>query len=124
MAGLGLRLFTDEMIPWRLAAALRQRGYDVLSCEEAGRANQQISDEDQLVFATQNGRAILSFNARDFVPLDAGWKATGRRHAGIILLAQVAAFGTLLRYVARHLDSVPPAVQEDLLIWLDTSPLP
>jgi hypothetical protein len=112
------------MIPWRLVESLREYGYDVLSCEEAGRANQQLPDEAQLVHTAEDGRAILTFNARDFVPLDARWKAARRPHAGIIVAPQVSDFGILLRYVARHLDSVPPSVQDDTLLWLDTSPLP
>lgn len=38
MAGLGVRLYTDEMISPRLAEVLRQHGYDAESCQEAQRA--------------------------------------------------------------------------------------
>ncbi len=51
MAGVGVRLFTDEMVDPRLALALRERGYDAESCLEAGRANQKIPDEAQLLYA-------------------------------------------------------------------------
>ena len=66
MAGLGVRLFTDEMISSDVAAGLRLRGYDVESCEEAGRARQSISDDEQLAYATAAQRAIFSFNMGDF----------------------------------------------------------
>lgn len=121
MAGLGIKLYTDEMITDRLAPALRQQGYDVESCPEAGLANQRLSDPDQLSYAAQAGRALLTFNAKDFVLLDAAWKAAGRRHAGIILAPQIDDFGHLLRCVRRHLDTYALAVQDDVVLWLDTA---
>jgi hypothetical protein len=124
MAGLGIRLFTDEMIHTGLAVELRRRGYDVESCQEADRGNQKISDEDQLLYATLQGRALLSYNQRHFVPLDQQWKAASRRHAGIILSPTIESLGVLIRYVQRHLDTYSQAEQDDLLLWLDTSPAP
>ena len=35
MAGLGVRLFTDEHVYSDLARALRRRGYDAESCQDA-----------------------------------------------------------------------------------------
>jgi hypothetical protein len=122
MAGLGIRLYTDEMIPTALAVQLRSRGYDVESCEEAGRSRQIIPDDDQLKYATRNGRAILTYNIADFPRLDALWKAAGRSHAGIICSPEVGDFGTLLRRVQAHLDNVSPQMQDDLLMWLDPIP--
>lgn len=78
------------MIDVRLARELRRRGYDVESCQEAGRANQRISDEAQLAYAAQQGRAILTFNFLDFVPIDAAWKAARRQHAGIVVSIEIA----------------------------------
>jgi predicted nuclease of predicted toxin-antitoxin system len=60
VAGLGIRLYTDEMIRARLAAALRRLGYDAMSCQDVGRGNRAIADEDQLAYAAQDGRAILT----------------------------------------------------------------
>jgi uncharacterized protein with PIN domain len=118
VAGLGVRLYTDEMIHGGLAAALRARGYDVLSCQEAARSNQAISDEEQLQFATQQGRAILTYNIGHFVRLDAQWKQAGRQHAGIVVTAEVADLGTLLRRVERHLETYEPADQHNTVLWL------
>lgn len=124
MAGLGVRLYTDEMLSPRLAAQLRRQGYDVVSCYEAGRGGLGIPDDEQLAYANQEGRAIVTHNARDFVPLDGRWKDNKRAHAGIVVIAGTPSLALLLRWVARHLDTVPPAVQDDTLLWLDTSPLP
>jgi predicted nuclease of predicted toxin-antitoxin system len=123
LAGLGILLYTDEMIPWELARQLQRLGYDVLSCEAAGRSNQRISDENQLAYATQQDRAILTFNRDDFLALDRQWKAAGRSHAGIIVSVPISNIGHLLRCVARHLDTYTPETQKNVLLWLDTSPV-
>jgi hypothetical protein len=120
MAGLGIRLYTDEMVDIRLARALRSRGYDVESCQEAGRSNQQIPDEDQLSYAAGQGRAIFTFNFVDYLDLDARWKAAGRRHAGIIISGEIRQFSELLRRVTWHLDHFSPDDQDDVVLWLST----
>ena len=122
MAGLGIRLYTDEMIDIRLARALRSRGYDVESCQEAGHSNQQIPDEDQLSYAASQGRAIFTFNFVDYLDLDARWKAAGRRHAGIIISGEIRQLGAMVRRVAWHLDHFAPDDQDNLVLWLSTDP--
>jgi len=118
MAGLGIAVYTDELVDPALAVALRARGYDALSCHEARRINQKINDRDQLIYATEHGRAILSNNIRDFVPLDTRWKRQGRMHAGIMLYVRFPPLGDLLRRVITHLDTVEPDTQRDTLRWL------
>lgn len=118
MAGLGVRLYTDEHIFKELAGALRARGYDAESCQEAGRVSLDIPDEQQLGYAAIRDRAILTFDVGDYQQLDRDWKATGRQHAGIIVSRQITDFGELLRRVQRHLGTVEPAVQHDTLLWL------
>jgi len=105
MVGLSIRLFTDEDVDPRLAVALRQLGHDAMSCHETGRSNQKIPDHEQLAFATQEGRTILTFNARDYVPLDQEWKSAGLHHAGIIVSPRINDVGELLRRVEGHLHS-------------------
>lgn len=122
MAGLGIRLYTDEMIDYRLAVQLRRLGYDALACQEAGRGQQGISDEDQLAFAAREGRAILTFNQGDFTRLELVWKSANRRHAGIILSPGVDDVGDLLRRTRSHLDLIPPEVQHNTLLWLAAPP--
>lgn len=118
MAGLGFPLFTDEMINPRLAGTLTRLGYDVESCQWAGRANQHISDEDQLRYATTQGRAILTFNMGDFERLDRRWKALGLVHGGIVVSPQITRFAELLRRVQLHLDTVPDNLQWNTLLEL------
>jgi len=105
-------------MPPQLAAALRHDGFDALSCPEAGLSNRGISDAEQLAFAAREGRAILTFDVRDYRRLDAEWKSAGRAHAGIIVSPEISDFGTLLRRVEQHLSTVLPSLQHDTVLWL------
>lgn len=75
------RLYADEQFPRRTVLQLRQSGYDVLTVQEAGNANQAIPDEVVLGFATQQNRAVLTLNRRDFIRLH----QQIRDHAGIVV---------------------------------------
>ena len=97
-----IRLYLDEHVPEQLAPYLRRRSYDVQTTSQAGRASQKVDDEEQLRFATREGRVILMFNHRDFAPLDAEWKARGHQHAGIIMSPRLEP-GQLCRRVEAHL---------------------
>src|SRR3954451_8334548 len=101
---LYVRLYFDRHIMARLAEDLRSRGFDVLTTEHAGLDT--ATDEEQLAFATDEGRAILTFNIRDFAPLHARWSAAGRSHAGIIVSRQLGSrqYGVLLQRMLRLLD--------------------
>jgi hypothetical protein len=56
------------------------------STAEAGNAG--MSDEAQLTYATEQGMAILTYNAQDFILLAHMWYTAGREHAGIMLSEQ------------------------------------
>ncbi len=118
MPGLGIALFTDEDVHAPLAPALRRLGYDAESCQEAGRSNQRISDEEHLIYSAERGRAILTFNVVDFVALDHRWKAAERAHAGIIVAPEITDFRELLRRVVLHLNTYSAEQQADTLLWL------
>lgn len=103
---LFLRLYLDRHIKKQLAVDLRQRGYDVLSTEEA--SMDTASDEDQLAFAAKEDRAILTFNTRDFAPLHEQWPSDAKPHAGIIVSQQLGSrhYGILLSRMLRLLDQM------------------
>ena len=103
---LFVRLYFDRHIMTRLAVDLRERGFDVLTPEEARKDT--ASDEDQLAFAANEGRSILSFNIRDFAPLHEQWAAANRPHAGIVASRQLGSrqYGIFLGRMVRFLDHV------------------
>lgn len=82
-----LRLYLEEDAMRRaLVRELRARGADVLTALEAGMIERD--DRDHLDYATAQGRALCSFNIRDFYRLHSIYLAEGRSHAGIILVRQ------------------------------------
>src|SRR3989304_9313859 len=80
---MAIQICLDEDFDPLLSRFLRERGMDCLSTYEAN--NQGLSDLDQLVFATAQGRAILTFNVKDFVKLAREFAVSGRSHCGIIV---------------------------------------
>ncbi|MEW5941162.1 MAG: DUF5615 family PIN-like protein [Chloroflexota bacterium] len=81
-----IRFFTDEDVYGAVAPALRRAGIDALSTAEAGRGGE--SDESQLDWASNENRALFTFNVGHFAKLHANHMAEGRHHAGIIVSSQ------------------------------------
>jgi hypothetical protein len=81
-----LRLLLDEMFPPTMAIELCAKGHDVRavadSPEFAG-----LADEDILIGAAEAGRAVVTANIRDFMPLDGRFLAANRSHAGLIMVS-------------------------------------
>lgn len=83
---MSLRLYLDENVDTSLVELLRMIGIDTVCALEAGMAHQRIPDRDQLAFAASVGRAICSYNIKDYSPLAVTWANDGRDHAGIVLM--------------------------------------
>ena len=95
-------LYSNENFPRQVAEELRLLGHDLLSSFEAGRANQQVPDEQVLAFATEQRRAVLTLNRFDFIRLH---RETQAAHAGIIVCTRDdadAAPGRCDTCLARH----------------------
>lgn len=100
---LFIALYIDEGITYKLAKALRERGFDALGAYEVG--NIEVPDRVHLEFAASQQRALLTSNAKDFAPLFDEWWEAGRQHHGIIVSAQVE-FGEMLRRLLNLLDRI------------------
>jgi hypothetical protein len=66
MRGKSIKLLLDEHIWEGLTEALTPRGYDVVHISNTEQCG--IDDEPLLAFATAEGRAGLTYNARHCVP--------------------------------------------------------
>jgi hypothetical protein len=75
------RFYTDEDVPYGVVEAPRRLGHDVLTCEEAGRANRSIDDTVVLADAARMGRIMVTRNRDDFEHLHNG----GQFHRGLVL---------------------------------------
>jgi hypothetical protein len=100
-----VRLYSNENFPIAMVDYLRSFDCDVLTSYDADRANQGIPDDEVLRFATEQHRAVITFNRDDFVALHRG----GEHHAGIIVckddrdyLGQV----TILHAYLQKIDSL------------------
>lgn len=109
-----IKLYLDEdMISRSLLRALRSRAVDVLTATEAKLI--QASDERHLKHATSLKRTLLTFNTRDFVMLHRKYMAEERKHAGIIVSAQIEP-GVLLRRLLTFLNARSAS---DMKNWLE-----
>ena len=61
--------YADEQFPFPVVEHLRNFGHDVLTVQEAGKADQSIPDDDVLMCAISQERAILTINRNDFIRL-------------------------------------------------------
>jgi Domain of unknown function (DUF5615) len=119
------RLLLDEMFPRAMAEQLNAKGHDVRAVvadpEFAG-----LSDEDVLIGATEAGRALATANIKDFMPLDARYRASGRPHAGLVMVSSktfpqsrssvIAVAGALDALLAAH------GIQPGGVVFLARSP--
>jgi len=74
-----IKLYADENLRKTVVKELCQLGYDVLTAYEAIQANQRIPDEEVLGFATQQKRAVVTYNRRHFLK----WHNNVKEHAGM-----------------------------------------
>jgi len=74
--GEKIRFLMDQHIPVAVTEGLRRRGVDVCTVQEAQRCG--LPDRDQLEFATDGQRVMVTFDA-DYLALH----AAGMAHAGV-----------------------------------------
>ena len=80
-----IRLYVDEDAMARaVVSGLRARGVDVATVLEDRMSEKD--DIDQLEHATQQVRAIYTFNVRHFCQLHTEYLAQSKSHAGIIVV--------------------------------------
>jgi predicted nuclease of predicted toxin-antitoxin system len=118
-----VRLYLDEMISPRVAEGLRGRGHDVVAAAE--RATLGNSDARQLAEAIQEGRALVTFDVRDFSVLAKAAAVAGTEHWGIVLLSPArfsrSSIGGLVRALERLLSRNPdPESMKNRALFLDS----
>jgi predicted nuclease of predicted toxin-antitoxin system len=74
-------LYSNENFPIDAVIFLKKLGYDVLTSYEAGQANQGIPDDEVLAYATEQNRAVITLNRKDFIQIH----RSGVTHCGIII---------------------------------------
>jgi ethanolamine utilization microcompartment shell protein EutL len=69
-----------------MADQLNAKGHDVRAVV-ADPEFTGLPDEDVLIGATEAGRALVTANIRDFMPIDARYRAASRAHAGLVMVS-------------------------------------
>lgn len=110
-----IRLLLDEHIWEGLAAALQTHGFDVVHVNHVALRN--TDDDIIMAYAAAEGRTILTYNHRDFVPLVALWFEQQQDHSGIILSVQLPR-GELLRQTLNLLNSLNWESCRNTVRWL------
>ncbi len=110
-----MKLYFDEHVHPLVAVMLRERGIDCRTTREAG--NLGRSDEDQLRYATAQGRVLVTFDRRDFLILASQWATLHRRHTGLILSKQCPV-PELVRYLLRCHTRHQQDDLTDHILWL------
>ena len=82
-----MRLWLDEMVPGEVARQLRSMGHDVRAVQEPeNRWAWGLEDADQLEAAVRQGRVLVTYNLRDFIPLSQQSAQARKTHLGIVLV--------------------------------------
>jgi hypothetical protein len=110
------RYYLDEHVGDAITTPLSARGHDALSTHQAG--SKGLSDPRQVLFASADGRILVTFNARHFVMLHEmlvlstalADSPSSRLHAGIALLPSSSRMPTAQLVTA--LDELPRFVEE------------
>jgi hypothetical protein len=114
-----IRFMTDEDVYGHVAVQLRAVGFDAVSTPEAGRLG--ASDPDQLSWAAQQGRALITFNVGDFARLHYEWMSQDLHHAGLIL-SQQRSLGDVLRRLLNLSQDLSQEDMQDRLEYLSNWP--
>jgi hypothetical protein len=80
-----MKLLLDEHLSPRVAGALRAKGYDLtcaLECGLGGAADRVVWER-----AIAEGRVVVSYNTRDFLPLFSALFQDGVHHPGLVVVS-------------------------------------
>jgi len=78
-----MKFYLDEDLSPKIAVSLRNKGIDAVSTHEVG--NIQLSDLEQIAYATRESRCLVTRNARHFLVLARDAIQRQRPNSGILL---------------------------------------
>jgi hypothetical protein len=110
------KLHLNEHLSPRLAAQLRQYGFDVTSTVEMNLIG--VADDEQLAYAASSQRAIVTFNHKDFAVRHMQYLEEGQEHWGIILSTEET-LDVLRRRLLRLLNTLSAEELRNQMRWLN-----
>jgi hypothetical protein len=90
-----IHIYTDEDVHGSVAPALVRRGIQATSTPAHG--NLELSDKEQLRFATRLGAVLLTHNIQDFPRIHYEMVNAGDSHCGIIVAKQRLSVGEIVQ---------------------------
>ena len=105
-----MKLYADEDFDHGVVTRLRALGHDVITVMDVNRRGQ--SDVEQLAYATEAGRALITFNRADFHALH----RQHDEHAGIITCTRDPDVETLAARIDAEIAARPRLAGELLRI--------
>jgi hypothetical protein len=122
--GLSIRPYLDNNIDLWIASDLRIRGFDAVHSLEIG--HDQLTDEQHLRWAADQGRTVLTFDRQDFQDLAVEWFLRGEQHAGIIIAVAPPQLpiSAMHRRLLAFLDRVTADEMRNEIRWLDEEASP
>lgn len=87
------RVLLDVHVPIAVAEAVRRRGIDVVTAQDAGYA--LLDDESLLARAAEQGRVLATQDA-DFLEIVSRWSREGRECHGVIFARQGISVGVFI----------------------------
>jgi Domain of unknown function (DUF5615) len=115
--GYSLRFYLDENLSPEIALLARSQQIDMTDCSAAGMRHG--SDRDQLVFATGDGRCLITADKRDFTRIHAEFMRDGLNHAGIVILPRQLRRHEFPKFVSglARISNTHPGGLTNLLLW-------
>jgi predicted nuclease of predicted toxin-antitoxin system len=95
-----VKLYADEQFPLPVVKILRTLEYDILTVQDAGKAEQKIPDPEVLHYATSLNRAVITMNRRDFIRLH----TQTPQHKGIVICRSNTDWKKIAQAIHSHLS--------------------
>jgi uncharacterized protein with PIN domain len=110
-----IKLYIDEDLTDRIAVTLRRKGFDAVSAHEVNMRGK--TDKEQLEYATNQKRVILTRNVKHFVNLQREYFENSLHHDGIVVTNYLP-LKELIRRITRFLNERCPEEIRNSLDWL------
>ena len=114
-SSLYIHLYFDEDVSVGIVDNLRTRGFDVLSSRDADTLGK--SDDDQMLYAVSQQRAIVTHNRADFERQHEKFLKNGLKHYGVII-AKRRKDGEVAAKLLALLDEVTAEEMENQLRYI------
>ena len=114
-----MKLYLDEDISPKVSEILRKKGADAVSAHETGML--EASDDDQLAFATAEGRAMVTRNRDDFITLTVQFFHDLKPHRGLIMVPHTipgSEFSKLTALLMNHSKKHPQGLESYTIDFL------